>query len=207
MKRRLEAIVDWVRPGSRIVDIGSDHLIIPNWLIDQGICSLVFATDVNPGPLRSMATNKDCRNIDIQRSDGLLQFQGEIDSAIIAGMGGRLIAQIMDASLARFLSLDYVIVQPMQQVEELREYLMDHFEVVGERLIAEDGKLYHVLLLVPGQDSYDPILTKRLAPPEELKSYMTYELAKLNHLLPQVPADRQQALRTRMTRLEELAVV
>ena len=207
MKRRLKAIVDWVRPGSRIVDIGSDHLIIPNQLIDQGICSLVFATDINPGPLQAMAVNKDNRNIDIQQSDGLLHFQGDINSAIIAGMGGRLIAQIIEDSLARFLALDYVIVQPMQQVEELREYLMHHFEVVGERLIAEDRKLYHLLLLVPGRDSYDPVLTKRLAPPEELSTYRAYELAKIHHILSQVPPDRQLVLRARMARLEELTVV
>lgn len=207
MKRRLKAIVDWVRPGSRIVDIGSDHLIIPNQLIDQGICSLVFATDINPGPLQAMAANRENRNIDIQHSDGLLQFQGDIDSAIIAGMGGRLIAMIIEDSLARFMSLDYLIVQPMQQVEELRNYLMHHFEVVGERLIAEDSKLYHILLLVPGHDFYDPVLTKRLAPPEELKAYMMYELAKLHKVMEQVPPNRQQVLQARIARLEELTVV
>lgn len=207
MKKRLQAIVDWVELDSRIVDIGSDHLIIPNQLIDQGVCSLVFATDVNQGPLESMRQNRLGRKIDIQQSDGLLQFDGEIDSAIIAGMGGLLIQKIIDQSLDRFLALNYLIVQPMQQVEELRSYLMKQFEVVDERLIAEDGKVYHLLKLIPGCDDYDPLLTKGFAPVEELNSYYRHQMSQLEKLLLKVPAEHQTPIRERLARLTKANVL
>lgn len=207
MKKRLQAIIDWVTPGSRIVDIGSDHLLIPNQLIDQGICSLVFATDVNLGPLESMKANRGKRLIDIQQSDGLIQFEGEINSAIIAGMGGSLIQKILENSLSRFLALDYLILQPMQQVEELRTFLMQSFEVIAERLIAEDGKVYHLLKVVPGRDHYDPLLTKRLAPLNEQKTYFLQQKLQLEKLLTQVPTEHQTKLHDRLARLKTSGMI
>lgn len=203
MKKRLQAMIDWVEPGARLIDIGSDHLIIPIQLIDRGITSLVFASDVNDGPLETMRRARGDRNITIIASDGLKQVSESIDSAIIAGMGGRLIRQIIEDSLDKFLALDYLIVQPMQQIEELRAYLQTHFEVVAERLIAEDRKIYHLLKLRPGSDDYDVIATKGLAPTEELAKYILTETKRWLRLLPMVGPQRRQQVLDRIARLNQ----
>ena len=203
MKQRLQAVADMVEPGSRLIDIGSDHLIIPNYLYDQGIASLVIASDVNPGPLASMRQNRGHRSIEIIRSDGLCQVDRVLDGAIIAGMGGRLIEQIIRDSLAKFLALRYLIVQPMQQIEGLRDFLQTYFEITQERLVAEDGKIYHVMQLVPGQDDYDSRLTKGLAPPDELLHFYASELMRWQALLECVPAEKKQAIRERIERLNQ----
>lgn len=203
MKQRLQTIVELISPNSRIIDIGSDHLLIPNRLIDQGICSLVFASDVNDGPIKAMILNRGSRNIDIVKSDGLRQFDGPIDSAIIAGMGGRLIQRILEESAEKFQKLDYIVLQPMQQVEELRNFLMKNYCVKAERLIAEDGKVYHILKVIPGHDDYDAFLTKGLAPVQEIKAYYNHQMRHLKDLLTRVPPEHQTSIRERLTRLQQ----
>lgn len=202
MKKRLQAIIDWIEPHDRIIDIGSDHLIIPNHLIDQGITSLVFASDINDGPLQSMKQSRQDRNIIILRSDGLKDVDHELDGAIIAGMGGRLIQRILEESLERFKHMKYIIVQPMQQIEELRQYLQDHFTITAERLVSEDGKIYHVIKLISGQDDYDVFLTKGLAPKQELSQYYAHQLQHWRRLLPRVSAERRSQIEQRIARLE-----
>lgn len=207
MKQRLQAIIDWVEPDSRLIDIGSDHLIIPNALIDQGITSLVFASDVHDGPLESMRRSRGERNITILQSDGLEQVEEDLNSAIIAGMGGRLIQQIIDNSLDKFLAMDYIIVQPMQQIEELRQYLQSHFEVVAERLIAEDRKIYHLMKLRPGRDRYDVIRTKELSPPQELEHYIRQEIRRWTRILPMISGQRRAEVMDRIARLNRRNLV
>lgn len=207
MKKRLQAIVEWVEPGSRIIDIGSDHLIIPNALIDQGITSLVFASDVNAGPLEAMKLNRQGRDITLIQSDGMLQVSEELDGAIIAGMGGRLIEKIIQESLPKFLRMNYLIVQPMQHIEEVRDFLQGHFHVIAERLISEDRKIYHLMKLVPGKDSYDSFLTKGLSPESELQEYYMQQLDYWTKLKPQVPEDKKPEVEQRITRLKQTNLV
>ena len=40
-----------VTPGSRVVDVGTDHGWLPVWLVRQGIAKEAIAMDVRPGPL------------------------------------------------------------------------------------------------------------------------------------------------------------
>lgn len=201
MKPRLQAIADMVEPGSRIIDIGSDHLILANALYDGGICQSVYASDLNQGPLQSMRANRGERAIELFQADGLLGVTADIDSAIITGMGGQLILDIIFKALERFQSLDYVIIQPMQQIELCREGLQPYFEVVAERLVAEEQKIYHVLKLRPGQDHYDSYLTKGLAPAAERKQYYAQEIERWQKIKAQVPPQRAAEIAQRLDRL------
>lgn len=72
--------------------------------------------------------------------------QNEANIIVIAGMGGMLIADIIEASIEVAKSADTLILQPMLDSERLRAYLLQNdFEITDEELAKEDRKLYEVL--------------------------------------------------------------
>ena len=99
---RLAAIAALVPQGARLADVGTDHAYLPvRLLLDGGIASAV-ATDVNEGPLqrgRETAERYGVRTILFRRCDGLADVRAdEVDTVVIAGMGGDLIARILAAA-------------------------------------------------------------------------------------------------------------
>ena len=51
LSKRLQQIADFIQPGERIVDVGTDHAYIPIWLLLNGIVTDAAATDIRSGPL------------------------------------------------------------------------------------------------------------------------------------------------------------
>ena len=51
LQPRLQAIADWVRPGARIADVGTDHGYLPVWLLQTGVVEYAIASDINESPL------------------------------------------------------------------------------------------------------------------------------------------------------------
>ena len=52
LSKRLQCIADYVRPGDRIIDVGTDHAYIPIWLLLNGIVEHAAATDIRSGPIK-----------------------------------------------------------------------------------------------------------------------------------------------------------
>ena len=48
---RLQLLADWVRPGSRLADVGTDHAYLPVWLRLHGRVVSAIACDLREGPL------------------------------------------------------------------------------------------------------------------------------------------------------------
>lgn len=70
----------------------------------------------------------------------------EVDSVVIAGMGGNLIRDIIEERLDVFKSLKYAVLQPVQNPEVLREYLYKRgFNILGEQLCIDESKYYEII--------------------------------------------------------------
>jgi tRNA (adenine22-N1)-methyltransferase len=158
---RLECTAKLVKKGSFPADIGTDHAYIPIYLITEGVCDRAIATDVRLGPLERAEKNirlyglKD--RIFIRQGSGLSPVnRGEIDCAIISGMGGYLICDIMENGKAIADSIDYFILQPIQAPEVLREYLYNNnYKIIDEKLAEEDAKIYQVMTVEHGNDTVE----------------------------------------------------
>ncbi|MBQ4369935.1 MAG: tRNA (adenine(22)-N(1))-methyltransferase TrmK, partial [Oscillospiraceae bacterium] len=76
---------------------------------------------------------------------------GEIDTAVIAGMGGETIAAIIEASpWCRDCTL---ILQPMSRREKLGEYLRARkMNIAAERLVKENGEIYPILCVFGSEE-------------------------------------------------------
>lgn len=157
MTPRLLAISACVTPGSRIADIGTDHAYIPIYLLQKDVILCALAMDVNIGPLRRAQENIRRFRMETQiatrLSDGLLKLSpGEADEVIIAGMGGILICEILQARKDLWADNLRFILQPMTASEELRKFLeMNGFCIEKEALAKEDEKIYQILCVKRGR--------------------------------------------------------
>ena len=148
---RLALIASLVPHGTIVADIGTDHAYIPMFLVNSGIASYAIAADKHMGPLRIAEENikfYGCEDkVKILQSDGFLAFiPGQINTAIIAGMGGILIAEILEAGKEIAKSLDYLILQPMTAQLELRKYLIENgYTITEEHVTREKDKFYYVI--------------------------------------------------------------
>lgn len=136
-----------VHDNTLFADIGSDHAFLAIEVLKNGLALSAIASDINEQPLLKGKENaaRSGVKMDFYLSDGFDAIDGlPITSAAICGMGGELIAKIIDRSaVARRAT---VIVQPMSAQEELRKYLWDNgFSVEKEIFVYEAGKSYTVM--------------------------------------------------------------
>ena len=154
MTPRLLAIADSVPFGAMVADVGTDHGYIPIYLYKEHKIKRALAMDLRQGPLSRAEENIDRFDlkdfIKTRLSDGLCALsEGEADTAVIAGMGGLLIAEILEKSPVQ---LEHYILQPMTATAELREYLAQNdYEITDERLAKEDNKIYTVMTVKHGK--------------------------------------------------------
>ncbi|MGI5892957.1 MAG: tRNA (adenine(22)-N(1))-methyltransferase [Candidatus Merdivicinus sp.] len=146
---RLQAAADFVTDGGKILDIGTDHGYLPIWLVKNGRSREAIAADVNSKPLESAAENIRAEGLQekIQTclTDGMDGIDlGDVSDIVIAGMGGMLIAEILERHLP--LAGKNLILQPMTQAPFLRKWLCENgFEIAAETPAEAGGKLYAVL--------------------------------------------------------------
>src|SRR5665647_630512 len=125
---RLKVIANMVEECDTIVDVGTDHGYVPIYLVKNGVIKKAIASDINRGPVEkaknNIMLNKVCDQISCRLGVGLSTVKkGEVQVAIIAGMGGNLIRDIIENDLEVVKGLKYMILQPVQNAEVLREYL------------------------------------------------------------------------------------
>ena len=148
---RLTQIASYIRSGKIAADVGTDHAYLPVWLMQNGKCHKVIASDINEGPCRKASKNvaeyRLSEKIEIIQTNGLHGIEVHTpDDIIIAGMGGELIWDIISAS-------DYVktngvrlILQPMSKVLLLRKLLTENgFDIIDETLARADGRIYEII--------------------------------------------------------------
>ena len=149
---RLLKIASLVTEGKRVADIGTDHGYIPVYLLNQGKVPYAILADVNRGPLENargeVRHNKLLDKVDLRLGSGIeVLVKGEVDEVIIAGMGGILISELLEAKLEVAHSVDKLILQPMQAQNELRKYLLNNgFEILDEVLVKEDFRIYEIII-------------------------------------------------------------
>lgn len=181
---RLRVIAELVDPGAKIIDVGTDHGYIPLYLMENQIVQKCIASDMNEGPLKAA---KDTLNlfgledmVSLRLGDGLqvMSPRDDIDTIIIAGMGGETIVAILEQGL-NLVDKKTMILQPMTEVMLVREYLASKgFNIIDERLTREENRFYEVIKAVKGKDVHEltygelrfgPILLK-----EKSKTFSDY---------------------------------
>lgn len=156
---RLRAVAELVPKDAALADIGTDHAYLPVWLLLEGRIKSAVAADLRQGPLdRARLTAKEyaCRdNISFRLCDGLSGVEpGEVDTVVIAGMGGETIAAILQAAPWTQDPSYTLILQPMSAQNDLRSWLWRQgYDIRSEEIICEGEKLYNIFLVRYGKTS------------------------------------------------------
>ena len=149
---RLSLCSEFVRSGSRLADIGTDHAYLPVYLAKKGIVLSALACDINDGPLKSA---KKCIEkydvadiVTIKKCNGLSQVDvNNIDDIVIAGMGGELICDILSKCELIKDRSKHLILQPMTKYESLTNWLYKNgFEILIQKAVCCGKKYYTVML-------------------------------------------------------------
>ena len=151
MNKRLELIASILPHGRGFADVGTDHGYLPVYMAQHGYSGKIIASDINEGPLSTAVASARQAGVEdricFRLCDGLDGCGSEeLDTVVIAGMGGDTICGILDRSdwvMSRDILL---ILQPMTKAEVLRYWLTNNdFAICGEWLIEENGEIYQIL--------------------------------------------------------------
>lgn len=148
---RLQAVASFVRQGSRLADIGTDHARLPASLVGEGYCPCAIASDIRRGPVaaatRTVQEAGLSGQVHVRLGDGLSTVQPEeADDIVIAGMGGETIAAILEMAPWVQHPRYRLILQPMTRAERLRRYLFETgFAIQKETVVLDDQHCYTVL--------------------------------------------------------------
>ena len=156
LSERLTAVANLITPGLRVADVGCDHGYLSIHLIKNNISRHVIAMDVRVGPLeRAMDHVNEAGlegDIELRLSDGLDALnEDEVDCVVLAGMGGRLMIDILDRGSERCLEIQEFILQPQSEIETLRHFLEDNgYRIISEDIVLEDDKFYPMMKVIHG---------------------------------------------------------
>lgn len=150
LTKRLQAVAELVREGSFVADVGTDHAYLPISLVSKGRSWGAVASDINEGPylrakqnVKEHLLDKRITTVHCAGLTGIEKFSPT--DILICGMGGELIASIIDDAPFTKDSSVRLVLQPMTHPEILRSYLLENgFEIIAEKIVKEE-KLYQII--------------------------------------------------------------
>lgn len=191
ISKRLKTISEMVMKNEVVFDCGSDHALLPCFLVTNGISPKVYAGDLREGPLNQAKQNiKMCKLEDRVipvLSNGLEKMNNDVKVVTIAGMGYYTVEEILNSS--DISNLKQVIIQVNRNVDKLREYISNRrYTIIDERVVY-DGFYYEIVAFSPSETNmplsdleikYGPVLLNKR--PQEFIDYLNYRIRFLNEI-------------------------
>jgi len=161
LSKRLQTIANYITTGTVVADIGSDHALLPVFLVQSQKCPSAIAGELNTGPFQ--AAQKQINGANLQDKINARQGSGldviepnEVDCITIAGMGGVLITEILTAGLVKgkLEGVKELVLQPNVGEDAVRNWLVQHqWLIVDESILEEDGKIYEIIHAKRAEDA------------------------------------------------------
>lgn len=169
---RLRAVADFIPEGAFLADIGCDHGYLGAWLLLRNRVSFAELTDISAPSLAKAErllrglglADRACFSV----GNGALALSRKADCAVIAGMGGQTIIEILKVGREK-LKGARVIMQANVCQEELRAYLGENgYRIIGEKIARAARRRYVIIAAEPGEAKYTKL--EILCGPELLKN-------------------------------------
>lgn len=164
LTERLQQIADFLPEGQSFVDIGTDHGYLPIYMAERGKSPYIILADINEGPMEiarahvnqylpefkpngDVYKNNKGGTIKLVKGNGLEPIVVEpVENCVIAGMGGLLIASIIEAELEKAIHFSSLILQPRNAQDKLRRFLYEQeFVVLEEALVRENQFIWEIV--------------------------------------------------------------
>ena len=148
LSKRLNKIAELVDENKVVYDVGSDHGLLPCFLVLNRNCPKAYACDNKEGPLNKAKANiekydlKD-RVIPIL-SNGIDDIEDDVNIITIAGMGFYTVRDILEGKdLNKY---DKIIVQVNKDTNLLRKWISDHKYKIIDECIVHDDFYYEIVV-------------------------------------------------------------
>lgn len=226
---RLSAVLSEVAPCRTLADIGTDHGYAIIAALKEGLCQRAIASDVRRGPLQKARENIRQAGMEDKVSfrlcSGLEGYQaGEAETALMAGMGGRLMASLLRQAACLpaepLKGMDRLVLEPQSEVFLVRRAVREiGFSIIRENFVQERAHTYLILCCshVPDKvsrdrlyDAYGDHLVRTRNPLYEknLREKLLADRALCEELRQQPPtgrvAERMASLQQEAKDLEEI---
>ncbi len=189
LDRRLSLIMK--RCSGRVADIGCDHGKLSCALAKSGT-EKVIAADISAKCLKKAEELAVSAGVDevmeCRLGDGLNPIcSGEVDTVVIAGMGGDVIEGILDAAEKDGKKFFAYVLSPNTHAEKARAKItLMGYTVVNDEMVECGGKYYPVIRAeATGGEKLDEIqleFGKFCCADEVFKEYAAQEIAKINEI-------------------------
>lgn len=222
---RLATVAKYVPEGAPTADIGSDHAYLPCYLAKNGGISFAIAGEVAQGPYQSAERNVSAEGlseiISVRMGDGLEVInQGEVECITIAGMGGALIASILENGKEKLGAVKRLVLQPNISAISIRKWLLENnWGLVNEEIIEEDGKIYEILIAEKGDPKrpyrsnleagllLGPFLVQKQTPPFKKKWAMERKNWKRIYEQLEFTAETSETIEKKQELIEKIKLV
>lgn len=152
LNQRLTAVSHFIK-GALLADIGSDHAYLPIYALENNLCQKAIAGEVVKGPYNAARDNvlkygmEDA--IEVKLGDGLdvIDSENTVDTITICGMGGPLIAEILERGKDKLNNHPRLILQSNIQTVNVRKTLQSlNYHIIDETIMEEKGHLYEIVV-------------------------------------------------------------
>ncbi len=152
---RLNLIASLSSGAKILCDVGCDHAYALEMALTKYDVLRGIASDINEMPLENAKKTLSKANlldrVDFVLSNGFENINLEFDTAIISGMGGILIKDILTEALEKIKDKT-LILSPNTDVMIVRKFLNDNnFKIIEEYAIIDQKKYYEIIKAIPGE--------------------------------------------------------
>jgi len=141
ISERLKTVAEMIEKNKVVFDVGSDHALLPCFLVQNNITNKVYAGDIGEGPLKMAKQSIKKFSLDDKitpvLSDGLSNASDDVEVVTICGMGYFTIEHILDNCDVN--KYECFIVQSNKDVNLLRKYISEHnYTILDEKVVYDD---------------------------------------------------------------------
>lgn len=152
---RLQTIGDFVNENASVIDVGADHGLLEKYLLSERKVKSIQAIENKKGPYEILKNNLKGYNIDVILSNGLDSIKDDVDTIVIAGMGGYLIKDILTKDVSKLKNIKHIVVDAHRETNVVRECITSlGFKINKEKIIHENDKYYIVISFSKGKQRY-----------------------------------------------------
>lgn len=195
---RIKTIVEMIKGGNTLLDIGTDHGLVIIEAFNKGYIKKAIATDINEGPLKRAYKNitiQDLKDkVTFIQTDGFKDIKDEYDVVSITGLGYQTVKNIL---LYPHLRPKFYIFGVQSEIENFRKFLSDNnYKIIDEKIIY-DKKFYIFIKAIYEEEKLteeDIILGPFLKKNEKAKPYYKMKVSKLKEKLPYYKGDELKKL-------------
>ncbi len=145
---RLEAVLALLAPCRMLVDVGTDHALLPVAAVQRGLSERAIAKDLRDAPLVLARKNIEhaglVDRIAMLKGDGLAALaEGAVDAVVMAGISGKLAVRLCSQAPHVLAGVSQLVIQANSDVSVVRAWGLQHgWHLKNEHMLSERGRFF-----------------------------------------------------------------